>query len=311
MSDYKHLVYGLNRYYPSINGKLIVSDYVYPELNLPNISEYKKRIQLELYNYNNIKYFSNNYTIIKNTKYYLFDLSFFNKLVNNLEYIKRYNSFSNNLSYMDYQLNHAITCSYDLTQTHYDQVKEDSLSSLERFNFKKIYYTIDPESIEDYYEFLLPEGPTLFQYLELPYDDLIRNNYYIPVKSYIMINIEGMELDRAFSDLYYEAEEIWGDWTVAHNIENVVFESYIVESGLIDYKINDIINFNKLENNFYNKYNHKLSKRSRSEAIWKVMDNTEKAKAIAFISTYDKYLAQSGVAKMNPETYLKSEMWNN
>ena len=64
-------------------------------------------------------------------------------------------------------------------------------------------------------------------------------------------------------------------------------------------------------NNFYNKYNHKLSKRSRSEAIWKVIDNNEKAKAIAFISTYDKYLAQSGVAKMNPETYLKSEMWNN
>jgi hypothetical protein len=72
-------------------------------------------------------------------------------------------------------------------------------------------------------------------------------------------------------------------------------------------KFKEDINFDS----FYDKYNHKLSKRSRSENIWKVMDNNEKAKAIAFISTYEKYLAQTGVAKKNPETYLNAEMWNN
>jgi hypothetical protein len=62
---------------------------------------------------------------------------------------------------------------------------------------------------------------------------------------------------------------------------------------------------------FYNRYNHKVSKRSKAENVWNRMSDTEKAKALAYINKYDKYLSESKVNKKYPETYLNSEMWNN
>lgn len=62
---------------------------------------------------------------------------------------------------------------------------------------------------------------------------------------------------------------------------------------------------------FYNRYNHKVSKRSKAEHVWNRMADTEKAKALAYIAKYDKFLSESKVNKKYPETYLNSEMWNN
>lgn len=62
---------------------------------------------------------------------------------------------------------------------------------------------------------------------------------------------------------------------------------------------------------FYNKYAHKVSKRSVAEKVWKNMPDTERAKAIAFIPIYQQHLLKTNVNKKYPETYLNSEMWNN
>jgi hypothetical protein len=62
---------------------------------------------------------------------------------------------------------------------------------------------------------------------------------------------------------------------------------------------------------FYNKYNHKVSKKSRAEKIWETMNETERAKAIAYIAKYERYLLDSGVNKKYPETYLNAQLWNN
>lgn len=62
---------------------------------------------------------------------------------------------------------------------------------------------------------------------------------------------------------------------------------------------------------FYDKYNHKVSKRKVAEKIWQGMEGMEKAKAIAFIAQYENYLKLSGINKQYPETYLRSDMWNN
>ena len=62
---------------------------------------------------------------------------------------------------------------------------------------------------------------------------------------------------------------------------------------------------------FYDKYAHKVSKRSVSEKIWNKMPDIERAKAIKFIDIYDTNIRKTGVNKRYPETYLNSEIWNN
>jgi len=62
---------------------------------------------------------------------------------------------------------------------------------------------------------------------------------------------------------------------------------------------------------FYEKYSHKVGKRSRAEKIWETMNENERAKAIAYIYKYERYIIQSGVNKKHAESYLNSEIWNN
>ncbi|WP_107039939.1 hypothetical protein [Brumimicrobium mesophilum] len=62
---------------------------------------------------------------------------------------------------------------------------------------------------------------------------------------------------------------------------------------------------------FYDKYAHKVSKRSKAENIWKRMPDLEKAKAIRHIDLYETQRLKTGVNKKYPETYLNSEIWNN
>ena len=62
---------------------------------------------------------------------------------------------------------------------------------------------------------------------------------------------------------------------------------------------------------FYNAYAYKVSKRSTAENAWKKLPDTEKAKAIAYIPVYDRFISEKRINKKYPETYLNSEMWNN
>lgn len=62
---------------------------------------------------------------------------------------------------------------------------------------------------------------------------------------------------------------------------------------------------------FYNAYAYKVSKRSTAENAWKKLPDPEKAKAIAYIPVYDRFLGEKKINKKYPETYLNSEMWNN
>lgn len=62
---------------------------------------------------------------------------------------------------------------------------------------------------------------------------------------------------------------------------------------------------------FYDRYGHKVSKRSIAEKAWERLDDVNKAKAIAYIAVYETHLAKTKVNKKYPETYLNSDMWNN
>jgi len=98
-----------------------------------------------------------------------------------------------------------------------------------------------------------------------------------------------------FAERFPSKEEhiqIWLNWKVA----NVKIR-----------KVQEDLSFE----NFYNTYAHKVSKKSRAEAIWSKMPDTERAKAIKFIQVYDVRLRSSGVNKKYPETYLNTMEWNN
>lgn len=86
--------------------------------------------------------------------------------------------------------------------------------------------------------------------------------------------------------------ERWKKW----NIDNVIIK-----------KLDEDLSFDA----FYNRYNYKVSKRSRSENIWKVMTDANKALALAYIQKYERFLLDTGANKKYPETYLNSEAWNN
>lgn len=62
---------------------------------------------------------------------------------------------------------------------------------------------------------------------------------------------------------------------------------------------------------FYSQYDNKFGKKTRSMAIWKQMNDVEKAKAIAFIPKYKTHLITSGIQQKYAETYLNQQPWNN
>ena len=62
---------------------------------------------------------------------------------------------------------------------------------------------------------------------------------------------------------------------------------------------------------FYDTYAHKVSKRKLAEKIWNAMPDIEKVKALAYLPKYETHLKMTNINKKYPETYLRSEMWNN
>lgn len=63
---------------------------------------------------------------------------------------------------------------------------------------------------------------------------------------------------------------------------------------------------------FWEKYNHKmLSHKKKSLARWQKMALAEQIKAYNYVQRYFTHLNKQGTFKMNAETYLNSEIWNN
>jgi len=61
---------------------------------------------------------------------------------------------------------------------------------------------------------------------------------------------------------------------------------------------------------FWKAYNHKRNK-IRCEPIWKKMKDTERLECLMNIKSYENYLRRSGIAKLNPENYLKRKEYLN
>lgn len=65
-------------------------------------------------------------------------------------------------------------------------------------------------------------------------------------------------------------------------------------------------------NRFWMAYDNKISAKKRTESIWEKLDDNERAKAIAHIKQYNRYLNDNpGVSKKHADTYLRQEIWNN
>ncbi len=63
---------------------------------------------------------------------------------------------------------------------------------------------------------------------------------------------------------------------------------------------------------FWNKYANKVGNKQRAMRLWDALPDAEKMKAIENIRTYNKYLFMNpNVQKLNPETYLNQQRWNN
>ena len=60
--------------------------------------------------------------------------------------------------------------------------------------------------------------------------------------------------------------------------------------------------------NFWEQYGQKIHPH-RCEPIWKKMSDVKKLAALKGIASYDAYLNRKGIAKANPEKYLKWEYW--
>jgi len=60
---------------------------------------------------------------------------------------------------------------------------------------------------------------------------------------------------------------------------------------------------------FWSEYNYKEGTKKRAEGLWNRLSRINRILAIEFIRVYDGKLAQSGVAKLYPETYLSNQRW--
>lgn len=63
---------------------------------------------------------------------------------------------------------------------------------------------------------------------------------------------------------------------------------------------------------FWLAFNNKVGNKTRAEKLWNALKDTEKAKALNYIPTYNNYLIlNQGIQKLYPETYLSQKRFNN
>lgn len=62
---------------------------------------------------------------------------------------------------------------------------------------------------------------------------------------------------------------------------------------------------------FWKTYNNPEGKKKMTENCWKRLSDRAKIAALVYIPIYDRKLAQSGIAKAYPSTYLNQEYWKN
>lgn len=88
-------------------------------------------------------------------------------------------------------------------------------------------------------------------------------------------------------------------------------------SELDHYKQSNLFKVDELEqdlsfNAFWNTYARKVGNKSRAEKLWKGLKDTQKAKALNYIKTYDNHLIMNqGITKLYPETYLSQKRFDN
>lgn len=61
---------------------------------------------------------------------------------------------------------------------------------------------------------------------------------------------------------------------------------------------------------FWNKYDEKFNKK-RCIALWEKIPKADQVKAYVGIDPYNKHLRKTGRFKVNPDTYLKNQLWEN
>ena len=63
---------------------------------------------------------------------------------------------------------------------------------------------------------------------------------------------------------------------------------------------------------FWNTYKHKVGNKPRAEKLWNALNETDKAKALSYIATYNNHLLNNqGIQKLYPETYLNQKRFDN
>lgn len=62
--------------------------------------------------------------------------------------------------------------------------------------------------------------------------------------------------------------------------------------------------------NFWSQYEKKIHAH-RCEPLWAKLSDVKKLAALKGIGAYQHYLGRTGVAKCNPENYIKKEYWRN
>lgn len=63
--------------------------------------------------------------------------------------------------------------------------------------------------------------------------------------------------------------------------------------------------------NFWNRYDYKESNKKKSRDTWERMSDTEKAKALAHIPVYNRFLTGKTIGRKYANTYLNQQPWNN
>lgn len=102
---------------------------------------------------------------------------------------------------------------------------------------------------------------------------------------------------------------LWVHKSVPHHYaEFEAFKKFLEKRGIKVSEIMPDLSFD----NFYNTYNYKKGKKSSVQRTWESMEDTEQAKALAYIKKYNFYLAQHpNVQKKYPQSYLNAQEWNN